>query len=252
MAKLVVSLEGGFLREYPLDKERIAIGRRPTNDIQLDNLAMSGVHATILTIGKDSFLEDIGSTNGTMVNGQSIKKHLLQHNDVIEFGKYQVKYINEALPNKIGLEIDEESFEKTMIFHATANNPVAPLVATSSARQSDSSVAGPSAMTPTATVFKPALAASAAMSSPNGRIQVLNGSNMGRELLLNKVLTTLGKPGVQVAVITRRPHGYFVTHVEGKSLPIVNGQSIGLQAHHLNDQDIIELASVKMKFLEII
>ncbi len=252
MAKLVVSLEGGFLREYPLDKERIAIGRRPTNDLHLDNLAMSGVHATILTIGKDSFLEDMGSTNGTMVNGKSIKKHLLHHNDVIEFGKYHVKYINEALANKIVPESDEESFEKTMIFHATANDQVAPMVATSSASLSDASVTAPSIITPIATVFKPSVATSAAISSPNGRIEVLNGSNIGRELLLNKALTTLGKSGVQVAVITRRPHGYFVTHVEGKSLPIVNGQSIGLQAHHLNDQDIIELASVKMKFLEII
>ncbi len=251
MAKLVVSLEGDFLREYPLDKERIAIGRRPTNDLYLDNLAMSGVHATILTIGKDSFLEDMGSTNGTMVNGESIKKHLLHHNDVIEFGKYHVKYINEALTNKIVPERDEGSFEKTMIFNATANNSVAPIVAMSSAGLSDTSINAPSIITPITTALKPIAATSAATSYPNGRIQVLNGSNVGRELLLNKALTTLGKPGVQVAVITRRPHGYFVTHVEGKSLPIVNGQSIGLQAHQLIDQDVIEFASVKIKFLEI-
>jgi phosphatidylserine/phosphatidylglycerophosphate/cardiolipin synthase-like enzyme len=81
-----------------------------------------------------------------------------------------------------------------------------------------------------------------------GRIQVLNGSSVGRELVLNKALTTLGKTGVQVAVITKRPHGYFITHVEGKVFPIVNGNSTGAQAFELSDHDVIELAGVKMEF----
>ncbi|MCX8018081.1 MAG: hypothetical protein N2690_09325, partial [Rhodocyclaceae bacterium] len=83
---------------------------------------------------------------------------------------------------------------------------------------------------------------------PLGAIQVLNGSNAGKTLDLIKSLTTLGKPGVQVAVIARRPHGYFLTHVEGAQHPAVNGQSIGTQAHELKDHDVIELAGVKMEF----
>lgn len=79
-------------------------------------------------------------------------------------------------------------------------------------------------------------------------IQVLNGPSMGKELVLSKALTTLGKPGVQVAVITRRPQGYFITHVEGQQHPVVNGESVGAQAHQLNDHDVIELAGVKMEF----
>ncbi len=233
MAKLIVSLEGSFLREYLLDKERISIGRRPTNDVHIDNLAMSGMHATILTIGKDSFLEDLGSTNGTLVNGKSIKKYLLHHDDVIEFGKYKARYINEALANKAGMEGGASGFEKTMMIHPAANLP-------------DSST--PSAVTPAVPAFKAPVDATITTPSPVGHLQVLNGSSMGRELLLNKALTTLGKSGLQVAVITKRPQGYFVTHVEGKTLPIVNGQSIGVQAHQLIDHDIIELAGVKMEF----
>jgi hypothetical protein len=77
---------------------------------------------------------------------------------------------------------------------------------------------------------------------------VLTGPSTGKELVLNKALTTLGKPGVQVAVITKRPQGYFITHVEGQQHPVVNGQSVGAQAHGLNDHDVIELAGVKMEF----
>jgi hypothetical protein len=197
MAKLIFSLDGAFLGEYPLDKERITIGRRPANDIHIDNLAVSGEHATIMNIGNDSFLEDVGSTNGTLVNGTPIKKHVLQHGDAIEFGKYQLRYINEAAMNAAAVEAGQ----------------VAP-----------------------------------AKESIVGRIQVLNGPSKGKELVLNKALTTLGKPGVQVAVITKRPHGYFITHVEGQTHPLVNGASAGAQAHSLNDHDVIELAGVKMEF----
>ncbi len=249
MAKLIVSLEGSFLREFPLHKERISIGRRPTNDLQIDNLAMSGVHATILTIGKDSFLEDLGSTNGTMVNGKSIKKHLLHHLDVIEFGKYHVKYINEALASEGVMESYQDGFEKTIMIRPSANRSVSqpnpaptPLL---------DSIIEPSTITPTTTEIKPILDVSASVTGPTGRLQVINGSSRGRELLLNKALTTLGKPGVQVAVITRRPQGYFVTHVEGKTQPIVNSHSIGMQAHQLYDHDIIELAGVKMEFFKL-
>jgi UDP-N-acetylmuramyl tripeptide synthase len=83
---------------------------------------------------------------------------------------------------------------------------------------------------------------------PLGAIQLLSGGNAGKEMELTKTLTTLGKPGVQVAVIARRPHGYFITHVEGASFPVVNGKTLDAQAHQLADHDVIELAGVKMEF----
>src|SRR5450830_277081 len=233
MAKLIFSLDGAFLGEFPLDKDKITVGRRATNDIHIDNLAVSGEHATIVTIGNDSFLEDLGSTNGTLVNGKTIKKHVLQHADVIEFGKYQLKYINElAIPTGIG---GSDDFEKTMI--------IRPMKA---AALQDA--AKPIAPTPAPAAPIPPIAAPAAEPAIVGRVQVLNGPSQGKELVLNKALTTLGKPGVQVAVITKRPQGYFITHVEGAAHPVVNGQSVGAQAHSLNDHDVIEIAGVKMEF----
>ncbi len=83
---------------------------------------------------------------------------------------------------------------------------------------------------------------------PLGAIQILSGGNAGKEMDLTKTLTTLGKPGVQVAVIARRPHGYFITHVEGASFPAVNGKTLDAQAHQLADHDVIELAGIKMEF----
>jgi pSer/pThr/pTyr-binding forkhead associated (FHA) protein len=240
MAKLIFSLDGAFLGEYPLDKDRMSIGRRPSNDIHIDNLAVSGEHATIVTIGNDSFLEDLGSTNGTLVNGKPIKKHVLQHGDLVEFGKYQLKYVNEAGIAKPAAP--QEDFEKTMIIR-----PSAMKAAADEALKMQSTVSQPAAVTASPPPVAPQPAAPVS-TEPVGRIQVLTGPSTGKELVLNKALTTLGKPGVQVAVITKRPQGYFITHVEGQQHPVVNGQSVGAQAHGLNDHDVIELAGVKMEF----
>ena len=96
MAKLILSMDGLVLKEIPLDKERMTIGRKASNDIQIDNLAISGEHAAVVTILSDSFLEDLNSTNGTLVNGQSVKKHFLKNGDVIELGKYKLEYVTEG------------------------------------------------------------------------------------------------------------------------------------------------------------
>ena len=227
MAKLVLSMDGLVLKEIPLTKERTTIGRRPSNDIQIDNLAISGQHAAVVTILNDSFLEDLNSTNGTLVNGQPVKKHILKHGDVIELGKYKLKYI---------VEPAEADFEKTMVLRPDGLR----------FGPSDGSES-PAPVTPVAPA-SPAPAAPARATMAAGAIYVLNGANAGRRLELTKSVTTLGKPGVQVAVIARRPQGYFIAHVEGRSFPTVNGRLLGTQAHPLNDHDVIEIAGVKMEF----
>jgi len=242
-AKLILSMEGAVIKEYPLTKERTTIGRKPHNDIVIDNLAVSGEHAAIITILNDSFFEDLNSTNGSMVNGVPTQKHFLQNNDVIEIGKYKLKYLNDQPTQTTAAD-----FEKTMVLRA----PVKP------AAQATPAAAGAKFEATTqfnATAPKPAPAATAAPAAapatqqqPVAVIQILNGPNLGKELELTKNLTTLGKPGVQVAVLARRPHGYFITHVEGGSFPLVNGSSIGEQPHQLNDHDVIELAGIKMEF----
>jgi pSer/pThr/pTyr-binding forkhead associated (FHA) protein len=244
MAKLVLTLDGAMLGEQDLDKELVTIGRRPNNDVHIDNLAVSGSHAVVRTIGNDSFLEDLDSTNGTMVNGKAIKKHILQHGDVIELGKYQIRYVNEAAVNAGAIGGASADFEKTMIIRPSTMKAVAPAAPSAE-------VVSPSIQSTTTVqdiMQQGAPATPKTEELPIGHIQVLSGGSAGREMALSKALTTLGKPGVQVAVITKRPHGYFITHVEGATHPVVNGQSVGAQAHELKDHDVIELAGTKMEF----
>jgi pSer/pThr/pTyr-binding forkhead associated (FHA) protein len=239
MAKLIMSLDNAVIREVPLDKERFTIGRKAHNDIQIDNLAVSGEHALIVTILNDSFLEDLGSTNGTLVNGNPVKKHILQTNDVIEIGKYKLKFMSEAPTGSSSVA----DFEKTMVLRAPmgkmpAMTPGGGFGDTQVRATQTTTQSKPPAVAPTVPKQLEKLAA----------VQILTGPSAGKELELTKNLTTLGKPGVQVAVITRRPHGYFITHVEGANFPVINGKPLDAQAHQLNDHDVIELAGVKMEF----
>ena len=251
MAKLNISLEGNSLGEFNLDKERITIGRRVGNDIHIDNLAVSGDHAVITTIGNDSFLQDLDSTNGTLVNGKSIKKHVLHHGDIIGFGRYQIEYVNLTQQKSLA---DRSGFENTAVMRPA--KPIADASARGSEGEKTLSTATSEPSKENATQVASAapaidsekLVKSVVTDQILGHLQVLNGVNTGHELLLNKALTTLGKPGVQVAVITKRPHGYFITHVEGKKMPLVNGHVIGAQAHALSDHDVIDLEGIKMEF----
>jgi hypothetical protein len=260
MAKLILSVDGQVLKEHTLSKERTLIGRKPHNDIQIDNLAVSGEHAAIITILNDSFIEDLGSTNGTMVNGKPVKKHFLQANDVIEIGKHKLKYFNDA-----PTQTSAADFEKTMIIRSTprpaaAEAPAAPAAPAASAapaapaapRASSDTVTNMKAMAPELLKAAPPPPQPTAHADhaplPDAAIQVLSGAAAGRTLDLTKNLTTIGKPGLQVAVITKRPNGYFITHVEGANFPSLNGASLGAQAHPLGDHDMIEIAGVKMEF----
>src|SRR5688572_31394475 len=287
MAKLILSVDGQVLKEIPLSKERITIGRKPHNDVQIDNLAVSGEHAVIVSIMDDAFLEDLGSTNGTVVNGKAVKKHFLQDNDVVELGKYKLKYMAEkGKPKAPPAAPAAADFEKTMVLRpgamkaaveqakamaaaggqpaaaqamrAAAVQQVAQSAAATGVADKDAQKAPAPAPAGAAAAAAPAQAqatqqmpAQAPASAPKqvtGMIQLLSGANAGKEPELAKPLTTLGKPGVQVAVFTRRPHGYFITHVEGAQQPAVNGQAIGNAPHALKDHDVIELAGVKMEF----
>ncbi len=232
MAKLVLSMNGVMQGEYELNQERLTIGRKPDNDIPIDNLAVSGKHALVISILDDSFLEDLGSTNGSYVNGKKVKKHALKDGDVIAIGKHELKYVNEFATT------DDDEFEKTMII-----KPSSASAAVAAARVAEKAVPAAPA------------ASGGAGAMPLGRLTVLNGPISGKELELAKALITLGKPGAQVAVISRRPQGYFLTHIEsggdGKNYPVVNGEPIGPKAYQLKDGDLIELAGIKMEFSKV-
>lgn len=239
-AKMILSLDGAVLQECPLDKERMTIGRKDDNDIVINNLAVSSHHAAIITIMNDSFIEDLDSTNGMLVNGEPAKKRFLQNNDLIEIGKYKLKYINDHVSTTTAAD-----FEKTMVMRGSLHG-----IRKEIDKSEDTLVKLPepetreAAPSPTE-IIRPVEPAPAPL---RAAIQILNGPNAGRELELVKSLTTLGKPGVQVAVLTRRPQGYFITHVEGENYPAVNGQVIGTHPCSLNDHDLIELVGIKMEF----
>lgn len=252
MAKILLFLENTLLAEYPLEKVTTHIGRRPNNDIHIDNLAVSGEHAAIVKMGQDYYIEDVGSTNGTTVNGDEIQKHLLQHGDVIELGKHQLKFIVEEVLNHIGTEqkAEDAGFEKTVILKPqmqktpVASEPTSAVVEAPVITESTKVEASASPLVE-APVEVPV-----SKLPTQVKLQVLNGTSVGRELPLNKAMTTLGKAGLQVAVITKRANGFYVTHVEGKVFPVVNNHSIGAQAQLLQNHDVIEIAGVKMEFLD--
>ena len=260
MARLILSLDNQVLAEYNMTKERYTIGRLPDNDVRIDNPAVSGHHSLIINILNDSFLEDLNSTNGTYVNGKLIKKHALQHSDVITIGHHQLRFVDDDKE-----ESAADEFEKTMIIRpgtqtgAPSMDSIQNAVASAGAAPANPGSNGQAAPPPpTATqtihendVAVATLADNKSQALPNAKLQVLSGAFAGKELALTKALTTLGRPGVQVAAITRRAEGYFVVHVDsGKpgDYPLVNGRPIGPQARKLNDNDVIELAGVKMGF----
>jgi pSer/pThr/pTyr-binding forkhead associated (FHA) protein len=278
MARLILSLDNQVLAEYNMTKERYTIGRLPDNDVRIDNPAVSGHHSLIINILNDSFLEDLNSTNGTYVNGKLIKKHALQHSDVITIGHHQLRFSDQQAP-----ETEQDEFEKTMVIptgqqnadqlakaEAAAEKAAAAAIENESDEVAEAVKLDPeeaAALEPAApppppkredmaeTVTSATATGIGLDSAPNAlplaKLQVLSGAFAGRELELTKALTTLGRPGVQVAAITRRAEGYYIVHVEsGKEgdYPLVNGQPIGPSARRLNDNDVVQLAGVKMGF----
>jgi hypothetical protein len=233
MGKLVVSLDGVIIKEVQLTKEKTTLGRRPYNDIVIDNLAVSGEHAVLLLVGADVFIEDLGSTNGTYINGKSVKRQLLVESDTVEVGKYKIKYLLEGPPD----------FERTMIMRASSQPAAyasAPAVAVEASASHQSTV-GFGVGSEFGTLGGAMAPAS---------IKVLNGAATGRQVALTKVVTTVGKPGVQVASITKRPGGYVFAHVEGAQRPTVNGNTLIGESLHLKNGDVIELAGTQMQFVQ--
>ncbi len=252
MARLILSLDSQVMAEYNMSKERYTIGRLPDNDVRIDNPAVSGHHSLIINILNDSFLEDLNSTNGTYVNGKLIKKHALQHGDVITIGHHQLRFADQQTS-----DAEQDEFEKTMVIPAGQQNveqlaKVEEAAAVAAAEKVDVKVKMPEAEPPGHISTAAGVDASSAPNAlPSAKLQVLSGAFAGRELELTKALTTLGRPGIQVAAITRRPEGYFVVHVESGEegdYPLVNGQPIGAQARKLSDNDVLQLAGVKMGF----
>lgn len=215
MPRMIVSIDGVVIKEVQLTKDRTTLGRRPYNDIVIDNLAVSGEHAIFHMVGNDVEIEDLGSTNGTYVNAKAVKRQELRNGDTVEVGKYKIRFLHEA---------EGENFEKTMIFKPGMVPPLGP-------------------------VSRPAGLPGAPPPAPiTAVIKVMSGAAAGREVSLLKVVTTIGKPGVAVASITKRHHGFVLAHVEGPDMPLLNGSAIGLSPVPLKHGDKLELAGTEMQF----
>jgi len=237
MARLILSLGGQVLAEFNMTKERYTVGRLPDNDIRIDNPAVSGHHSLVINILNDSFLEDLSSTNGTYVNGKLIKKHALQHGDVITVGHHQLRFVETVAEE----EEQDDEFVRTMIIDSSQEATHKAAAQASAAGRMQAEPAGAEA----------AVAIASPQPVRNAKVQVLNGKFAGREVELNKALTTLGSPGVQVIAVTKRSEGYFVVLVENKkpaNPPKVNGEELGAQARPLQDNDVVELIGIKMGF----
>ena len=224
MPKMIVSIDGVVIKEVQLTKDRTTLGRRPYNDIVIDNLAISGEHAVLQMTAGQVELEDLNSTNGTYVNGKAARKQLLHDGDIIEVGKYKIRFMDEGNADVV----DKPTIVKPGLVEAADMAPKSAPI-TPAARTADAPAAEP-------------LQAS---------IKVLSGSAAGREVKLTKVVTTIGKPGVAVAAITRRQRGFVVHHVEGAGNPALNGAPIGAEPVALKSGDVIELAGTQMQFVQI-
>ena len=222
MPKMIVSIDEVVIKEVQITKDKTTLGRRPYNDIVIDNLAVSGEHAVLQMTGSEVVLEDLSSTNGTYVNGKAVKKQQLQNGDAIEIGKYKIKFVGDNVT---------EDFDKTTIVKARPSAS-APL-----------SRSAPS-------IFPMGSGDSVGLGAFHAAIKVLSGAASGREVPLTKVVTTIGKPGVAVAAITRRQQGFVVHHVEGAGNPTLNGAPIGKNPVPLKNGDLIELAGTQMQFVQ--
>lgn len=211
MPKITVMMDGAVVSEVTLTNEKTTLGRRPYNDVVLDNLTVSGEHAVLHMVGGRVTVEDLHSTNGTYLGGKAVKREDLRNGDVLEMGKYRIKFETEPVG---------QAYDKTMLYKpATATAPLAP-------------------------------AASAPSSELHGSIKVLTGPAAGREMAITKVVTTIGKPGVSVAAITQRRHNFFVHHVEGAERMTINGEIVGEDPCVLHHGDRIVLAGTEMQFLQ--
>jgi len=211
-----ISIDGVVIREVTLAKDRTTLGRRAYNDIVVDNLAVSGEHAVLTLHGGDVQIEDLNSTNGTYVNAVAVQKRTLKDNDVIEVGGCRIHYRARSVAPAAG---------------AAAQVVVA----------SESSAPIPLSAAPTE--------AGALVELGVPVLRVLAGENAGRDLPLQKVVTTVGKPGVAVAVVTRRRQGYVAASVMGAVL--LNGEPLGAEAVALQERDQLELGTLRLQFQRV-
>lgn len=218
MSKLILTLDGAVIREYPIEKDSLSIGRKHGNDIQLNDLTVSGRHALIISMGEHIYVDDLGSTNGTLMNGARVTKTLIKHGDVIQVGNYQFTFYNDT----------ETEYEPTMFIQAEIEETQ--LINTEN--KVDSIIKG----------------------EPLAGVKIINGPLANKTLELRRPFNTVGFNGIKMAMISRATDHYTISALKSHKLrrtgdaPTLNGKVISKKSIRLKEADIIELAGTKMEF----
>ena len=217
MSKLILTLDGAVIREYPIEKDSLSIGRKHGNDIQLNDLTVSGRHALIVSMGEHIYVDDLGSTNGTLMNGARISKSLLKHGDVIQVGNYQFTFYDDT----------ETEYEPTMFIQAEIEETQIINTNKQSTAVKGERLAG---------------------------VKIINGPLAKKTLELRKPFNTIGFNGIKMAMISRTTDHYTISALKRSKLrresdaPMLNGKVISMESIRLKEKDIIELAGTKMEF----
>jgi hypothetical protein len=220
MAKLVVSRAGAALGSWFIERDRVTIGRAEGVGIRLEDQAVSKQHAAIEMVGNDHILQDLGSANGTFVNGTRVTRHLMRHGDLVEILDFQLRYVDHK--SVVGHE-----GERTMIFQAADVGQGA-------------AAAAPAGRAPAAE------ARVVELKLPEGVLRPAGQAGGAREIVLDRALTALGRRGDEYAAVFRRPQGYFVARVEGKP-PRVNGKPVAEDWQPLAAGDVIQVGVEKLE-----
>jgi pSer/pThr/pTyr-binding forkhead associated (FHA) protein len=229
MAKMILKFNDVVIDQIVLKQGDMNIGRRPGSEILLDNMAVSGNHASIFTIGEDSFVQDMNSTNGTFVNNKRIAKHHLENNDVITIGNHSLTYLNEKA-TKSGPD-----FAKTVIINPQKQEEML----AQAGKEAAASAKEPS----------PSPSPSPVSDTRLGSLFILSGANNGKRIDLTSSVTNLGRAGKRAGVISRTGHGrYILLPGDNNEAPRLNGVKVSASGEELKNGDVIEAADSRMQF----
>lgn len=260
MSKLVLFLADGTTLDVPLKRERMTIGRRADNDICLPNLAVSGEHAAVVTILADSFLEDLGSTNGTLVNGSPVSKHFLREGDQIDIGRHMLIFcvdedtvlapdiVRSSVRSAVG-DLGERVEAAKPFVKARGESTGAAGGSSMRRDRAAENAAAAGTMAPTPAAKAPPDADRQARSRAGvATVKILAGPGAGRAIPITKTQTTIGRAGVQVALLCRRGDTFALSLVEGERPPLVNGAPPAAGETVLTTGDVIEIAGSRLEF----
>ena len=220
MAKLIIKFNDVVIDQIVLKQGDMNIGRRPGSDILLDNLSVSGSHASIFTIGEDSFVQDLNSTNGTFVNNKRIAKHHLENGDTVMIGNHTLTYLNENAAK------NAPNLAKTVILSAQKQDDIVAQVAKAS-RPEPSKAQEP---------------------AKQGSLFILSGANNGKRIDLTMATTNLGRAGKRAGVIARNGNRFVLLPGDDGQSPKLNGTKVGNAGEELKNGDLIEIADARMQF----